>query len=81
MLDYDGINIWEGIDTNETSGLREYIICHYWYFLKVNFSFLIKLCDGCHDMTQKSMRFIDLAIVTVRRNNYRINFWFKNKCR
>ena len=26
-------------------------------------------------MTQKSMSFNDVAIFTVRRNNYRIHFW------
>ena len=30
-------------------------------------------------MTQKSMSFDDVVIVTVKRHDYRINFWFVTK--
>ena len=30
-------------------------------------------------MTQKSTNFNDFAVATVRRNDYRINFWFTTK--
>ena len=45
------------------------------YFLRVNFKFKIKVCNGCHDLMQKAMSFIDAAIASVRRNNYKIRFW------
>ena len=45
------------------------------YFLRVNFKFKIKVCNGCHDLMQKVMSFIDAAIASVRRNNYKIHFW------
>ena len=47
----------ERIDVNKTHGSRECIICHYCYFHKVNFKFSQKVCDGCHDLMQKAMRF------------------------
>ena len=31
MLEYDRIDISEGIDVNERSLSKEYDICHYWY--------------------------------------------------
>ena len=31
MLEYDRIDILEGIDVNKTSESKEYKICHYWY--------------------------------------------------
>ena len=37
------------------------------YFLQVNFKFKIKVCNGCHDLMQKAMTFIDVAIASVRR--------------
>ena len=37
MLEYDRIDVSEGIDTKGGDGLQECIICHYWYFLKINF--------------------------------------------
>ena len=38
MLEYDRINISEGIDTNKTSESKECSVCHYWYFLDKNFN-------------------------------------------
>ena len=35
--------------------------------------------DGCHNMTQVSMSFDNVAIVTVGGNDYRIKSWFMNK--
>ena len=49
MLKYERIYVSEGIDANKTGGSRECIICH---FLKINFRFQSKACDGCHDITQ-----------------------------
>ena len=33
-----------------------------------------KVYNGCHDMTQNSLNFNYVAVVTVARNYYRINF-------
>ena len=32
MVEYDKIDVSEGIDVNKTNALRECDICHYWYF-------------------------------------------------
>ena len=69
----------EGIDTNKTEGLHECIIYHYWYFLKLNFRSQSGVCDGCHDMTQNSMSFNDVAIVTTEGNDWRIHLCFMTK--
>ena len=39
MLEYDGIDISEGIDMNETNKSKECDICHYCYFLDKNFNY------------------------------------------
>ena len=39
MLEYDRIDISEGIDTNKRSPSKEFSICHYWYFLDKNFNY------------------------------------------
>ena len=36
MLYYDGIDISEGINVNNTRVSTECNICHYWYFLDNN---------------------------------------------
>ena len=33
----------------------------------------------CHDLIQKVMNFNDAAIVSVKANDYRIQFWYMNK--
>ena len=32
ILEYDRIDISEGIDANKTNASKECDICHYWYF-------------------------------------------------
>ena len=78
-MEFDRIDVSEGIDINKTDLSCECIICHYWYFLRINSRFQPKVCDGCHDVTLRSITFDDFAIVTVKRNYHRINFWLITK--
>ena len=50
MLEYDKIDISEGIDINKTNASKECNICHYWYFLDKNSNYEPYLCNGCHDL-------------------------------
>ena len=79
MLEYDRIEILEGIDVNKTNGSRECIICHYSNFLEINFIFQPEICNGCLTLMQKAMSFNDVAIVSVKGNDYRIHFWYMSK--
>ena len=78
-MEYDKIVISEGIHINKTSALKECHICHYWYFLDKNFNDEPYLCNGCHDLMQKAMNFNDVAIVSIKGNNYRVYFWYMSK--
>ena len=53
MLEYDRIDISEGIDVNKTSASKECDICHYWYFKDIGFKYEPYLCNGCLDLIQK----------------------------
>ena len=55
MLEYDRIDIPEGIDVNKTNLSKEWDICHYWYFKDTGFKYENYLCNGCHDLMQKAM--------------------------
>ena len=79
MLEYDKIDISEGIDINKASASKECDICHYWYFLDKNFNYEPYLCNGCHDLMQKAINFDDVAIVSIKGNDYRIHFWYISK--
>ena len=48
MLEYDRIDISEGIDTNKnilTS--KKCYLCGYWYFINKNFNYQKYMCNGC----------------------------------
>ena len=77
MLENDRIDISEGIDTDKTSASKECNICHYWYFLDINYD--PYLCNGCHDLIQKAMNFKNVAIVSLKGNDYRIHFSYISK--
>ena len=79
MLEYDRINISEGIDVNKTNLSKEFDIWHYWYFKDVGFKYEPYICNGCHDLMQKAMSFNDIAIVYVKGSAYRIHFWYMSK--
>ena len=46
MLEYDRIDISEGIDINKTNKSKECMPCHYWNFLDNNFIYGPYLRDG-----------------------------------
>ena len=79
MLQYDGIDISEGSDINKTSASKECDICYYWYFFNKNFSYEPYICNGCYDLMQKPMDFNDVSVVSIKKNDYRIHFWYVSK--
>ena len=78
VLEYDRIDISEGIDMNKTSASKGCDICHYWYFLDKNFNYEPYLCNGCHDLMQKATSFDNVVIVSIKGNDY-IHFWYLSK--
>ena len=72
MLEYDRIDISEGIDINKTNASKDNI-CHYWCFLDKNVKYESSIGNGCHDLMQKAMNFNDVAIFSIRNNDYRIH--------
>ena len=74
MLEYDKIDILEGIDVNKTNKSKECMLCHYWYFLDKNFSNGSYRCDGCYNIMQKSIDSRNIAAVHVRESAHRIYF-------
>ena len=56
MLECDRTDVSKEIDVYKTDGLRERIICHYWYSLDINFRFDSKDCNGCHKIEVQQNR-------------------------
>ena len=61
MLEYERIDISEGIDVNKTNLSKECDICHYWYFKDIGFKYEPYICNSWHDLTQKAMSFNDVV--------------------
>ena len=79
MLEYDRIDISEGIDIKkckETS--RECNLCKFYFFLDKNFNYGPYLCNGCY-MSLKVVSIKNLAIINHNGNHYRVNFVFISK--
>ena len=79
MLEYDRIDISEGIDVDMSNESKLFMLCHYWYFLDKNFSYGLYLCDGCYNVMQKCNKFKNIAIVHVEKSVYRIYFLYMSK--
>ena len=79
MLEYDKIDVSEGIDVNKAVLSKECDICHYWYLKDIGFKHEPYLCNGCHDVMQKATSFNNVPIVYVKESAYRIHFWYMSK--
>ena len=51
MLEYDRIDISEGIKVNKNKNIsRKCSLCKFYYFLDKNFNYGPYLCNGCYDV-------------------------------
>ena len=79
MLEYERIDISEGIDVNKTNLSEECDICCYWCFKNIGFKYEPYLCNGCHDLMQKAMSFNNVAIAYIKGSAYRTHFCYMSK--
>ena len=79
MLEYEKIDISEGIDVNKINWSKKCDICHYWYFNDIGFKCEPYICNGCHDLMQKAMGLNNIATVYIKENAYRMHFWCTSK--
>ena len=48
MLQYNRIDVSEGVEINKTTVSKECMLCHYWCFKEVRYKFQPYVCNGCH---------------------------------
>ena len=79
MLEYDRIDISEGIDVNKNKNIsRKCSLCKLHYFLDKHFKYGPYLRDGCY-MSMKANSMQNLGIVYHGDNAYRVIFVFMSK--
>ena len=66
MIQYERIDVSEGIDFNKATSSKECVICHYWYFKDIGFKYQPYVCYGCHDFSMTVQNLSDFFIVTVK---------------
>ena len=80
MLQYDRIDLSEGIDINRNKlTSKKCYLCGYWYFINKNFNYQKYKCNGCHDISTKAISMYNLCIGYNNGNPYGINFAFMSK--
>ena len=71
MVQYEKIDVSEGIDVNKTSVSKEYMLCHYWYFKDVGFKFQPHVCNKCHDILMTAYKLKNIATLNVKGVDFR----------
>ena len=75
MLQYDGIDVSEGIDINKTSASKECMLCHFSYFKDVVYKFQPCVCNGCHAVLMMTYELKNIAILNAKVVDYRCILW------
>ena len=75
MLQYEKIDISEGININKTSALKECELCHYWFFKDVGFKFEEHVCNECHDLLTMAYSLENIAILSAKGAKFRCILW------
>ena len=75
MLQYNRIDVSEGIDINKTSESKECMLCHYWYFKDVDYKFQPYVCNGCHAVSLMAYELENIAIPNAKGVDYRCILW------
>ena len=71
MLQYEKIDVSEGIDLNKTSASKECELCHYWFFKDIGFKFEEHVCNGCHDLLTMAYSLKNIVILSAKEITFR----------
>ena len=71
MLQYDRIDVLEGIDINKTM----LMLCHYWYFKDVGFKFQSYLCNDCHAVSMMAYKLKSIVTLNAKGVDYSCILW------
>ena len=75
MLQYEKIDISEGIDIDKTNPSKECMICHYWYLKDVGFKFEPRGWNECHGVLMTAYQLKSIAILSIKGVNFRCVLW------
>ena len=79
MLQYERIDVSEGIGLNKSDKSKECMICHYWYFKYIGYKYEPYVCNGCHDLSMVVYDLNDFMIFSIKGIDYRCYVFNMNK--
>ena len=71
MLQYERVDVSEGIDLNKSDKSKECMVCPYWCFKDIGYKYEPYVCNGCHDLSVMVYELKDIAILNVKGVDYR----------
>ena len=71
MLQYQKIDVSEGINVNKTSASKECELCYYWFFEDIRFKSEEHVCNGCHDLLTMAHSLKNIAILSAKGTTFR----------
>ena len=71
MIQYERIEISEGINFNKTIKSVECMICHYWHFKNIGFKYQPYVCNRCHDFSMIVQNLNDFLMLKIKSTDYR----------
>ena len=71
MLQYERIDVSEGIDLSKSDKSKECMICHYWYFKDIGYKYEPHVCNGFHDLSVMVYDLNDFMILNMKGIDYR----------
>ena len=74
-MQYDRIDVSEGIDINKTDASKECIICHYWYFRDIGYKFEPHVCNICHGILMMAFELKKHYYSKCKGIDYRCVLW------
>ena len=70
MLQYQKIDVSEGIDGNKTNASKECELCHYWFFKDIGFKYEEHVCNKCHDLLTMAYYSKQYSYIESKRNYF-----------
>ena len=71
MLQYEKIDISEGIDINKSDKSKECMRCHYWYFKDIGCKYEPHVCNKCHELLIVVYDLKNFMILNIEGVDYR----------
>ena len=71
MLQYQKINVSEGINVNKTSASKECEFCHSWFFQDIGFKFEEHICNRLQDFLTMAYSLKNIATLSAKGATFR----------